>query len=174
MSVETLMSDLLALVSERARAEGISIDMTVAEDADYIVVDERRLTQALFNVMSNAINFTPSGGRIMVAVTRKDRDLSIIVADSGVGMEADFVDRAFEKFERSRSGGRSGAGLGLALVKSLIELHGGEISIVSEIGEGTTVTRLIPTDGPHGRGQRVSSDPAGSSDDEVRSDPAAP
>ncbi len=160
VSVESLMSDLQTLVSERARAEGISIEISVEDDADYIVVDERRLTQALFNVLSNAINFTPSGGRVFVTVSREDRDLSIVVSDSGVGMEASFVNRAFEKFERARSGGRSGAGLGLALVKSLIELHGGTVGISSTEGQGTTVTCRIPTDGPHGRGGRTNASPA--------------
>jgi signal transduction histidine kinase len=91
------------------------------------------------------LKFTPSGGRIEVSARRQGQDVLFRVSDTGVGIPAEDQAEVFEKFSRSRSPGReSGVGLGLALVKSLIELHGGEVRLVSSRGEGTTVTCRVP------------------------------
>ena len=94
-----------------------------------------------FDLLSNAIKFTPAGGTITLAARRSGAEVALIVADTGVGIPAAEQSRVFEKFERGAQRSRhAGAGLGLSLVKSLIELHGGRIAIDSAEGRGTTIT----------------------------------
>jgi signal transduction histidine kinase len=99
----------------------------------------------LFNLISNAIKFTPPGGSIRVEASRSDGDLELTVADTGIGIPSKDQARVFDKFERaSPQTPQSGAGLGLSLVKSLVELHGGAVTIESEPGAGTTVRCRLP------------------------------
>ncbi len=106
-----------------------------------ISADERRLKQALFNLVSNALKFTPSGGTVTLAAYRERERVALVVADTGVGVPREDQARIFEKFERGNPQARqSGPGLGLSLVKSFIELHGGEVELQSHPGTGTTVT----------------------------------
>jgi signal transduction histidine kinase len=109
------------------------------------MADEKRLRQALFNLMSNAIKFTPANGSVSLTARRVKSEVGISVTDTGIGIEAEQLKRVFEKFERGQSGTRStGAGLGLSLVKSFIELHGGRVEIESVPQQGTTVTCWLP------------------------------
>ncbi|MEQ9331848.1 ATP-binding protein [Thalassobaculum sp.] len=131
---------------ERARAR--RIDFSVRSDGAIppILVDERRLTQALYNLVSNAFSFTPDGGRVQVSV-EDDTDAVIFrVTDTGVGIAHEDQGRVFDRFERA--GRDAGAGLGLALVKSLIELHNGTVALISEPGHGTEVICRIPRTAP--------------------------
>ena len=110
-----------------------------------VPADERRLKQALFNLISNAIKFTPAGGSIRLEARRSGNELILAVTDTGVGIPAVDQERVFEKFERGNPQAReSGAGLGLSLVKSLIELHGGSVSIESRPSAGTTIHCHLP------------------------------
>src|SRR5690606_18978963 len=122
-----------------------------------IRADGRRLKQALFNIISNAQKFTPAGGTIRLNVRRDGSALVISVTDSGVGIAARDQERVFGKFERGRNQRDTGAGLGLSLVKSLIEMHGGQIELTSEIDMGTVVTVRLPgEDNPLFPGQAAS------------------
>jgi len=110
-----------------------------------LTADERRLKQALFNLISNAIKFTPAGGTIRLAARRVGDEIALTVADNGVGIPSEHQMRVFDKFERGNPQARqSGAGLGLSLVKSFVELHGGRVEMVSEPNQGTTVTLHLP------------------------------
>jgi len=97
------------------------------------------LKQVMFSLVSNALKFTPAGGSVTVAARREGERVALIVADTGIGVAAEDQARIFEKFERGNAR-QSGAGLGLALVKRFIELHGGTVELRSNPGEGTTVT----------------------------------
>jgi len=127
---------------ERARARRIDFTVRTSGPIPAIVVDERRLTQALYNLVSNAFAFTPDGGRVQVSVEDDDDAVLFRVTDTGVGIAHEDQGRVFDRFERA--GRDAGAGLGLALVKSLIELHSGTVSLVSEPGHGTEVICRIP------------------------------
>jgi signal transduction histidine kinase len=138
-----MLKTVLALTRGRAKSRELEIELCCPPDIGAIAADDRRLKQALFNLISNAIKFTPPGGAIRIEAERRESELLLTVADSGIGIPPSDQARIFEKFERGIS--RSGAGLGLSLVKSLIDLHGGTVTIYSAAGRGTTVTCRLPT-----------------------------
>jgi signal transduction histidine kinase len=141
VDIHALMASVLTLTRERARKQGLKLDFDCPTDIGTIVADERRLKQALFNLISNALKFTPTGGTITLKARRHDEQVALIVADTGVGVAREDQARIFDKFERGNPQARqSGPGLGLSLVKSFIELHGGRVELDSRPNIGTTVT----------------------------------
>jgi signal transduction histidine kinase len=145
IEVKDLLDAVMTLTRERARNQDLSLTMSCPEGIDAIEADERRLKQALFNLISNAIKFTPAGGSVRLDARQDNGDLILSVADTGIGIPAADQERVFEKFERGNPYSRdSGAGLGLSLVKSLIELHAGSVTIASEPGSGTTILCRLP------------------------------
>lgn len=116
-----------------------------------IVLDERRMKQALMNILRNAINFTPGGGKITLSLAQAAKNIVITVKDTGIGIAEDDQERLFEPFqsvnqgeEEKQNSAPHASGLGLSLAKNIITLHGGKIVINSRIGEGTTVTITLP------------------------------
>jgi len=145
IEVNDLLESVMTLTRERARSQDLSLTMSCPEGIDAIEADERRLKQALFNLISNSVKFTPAGGSVRLDARLDDGDLILAVSDTGAGIPAADQDRVFEKFERGNPYSReSGAGLGLSLVKSLIELHGGSVAIDSAPGSGTTILCRLP------------------------------
>ena len=141
VDIHALMSSVITLARERARAQGLRLDFDCPADIGSVPGDERRLKQAIFNLVSNALKFTPEGGSVTLAARREGERVALVVSDTGVGVAEQDQGRIFEKFERGSSQARqSGAGLGLSLVKSLIELHGGVVELKSNPGRGTMVT----------------------------------
>jgi signal transduction histidine kinase len=141
VDIHALMSSVLTFTRERARNQGLKLQFECEPTIGTIVADERRLKQALFNLVSNALKFTPAGGTVTLAAHRERGRVALVVADTGVGVRAEDQERIFEKFERGDPQARqSGPGLGLSLVKSFIELHGGRVELDSRPGSGTTVT----------------------------------
>ena len=145
VDVRGMLESLVVLARERARTRELKLNLCCPTEIGAIEADERRLKQALYNLVLNAINFTPAGGEVRIEADDSDGDLVFAVVDTGVGIAPDDRERVFEKFERGGTHPReSGAGLGLALVKNLIELHGGTVAIESEPGVGTTVRCRLP------------------------------
>jgi signal transduction histidine kinase len=146
--------DLTAVVEScirlmRGRAEGAGLELRVElpKDLPFVQADARRLKQILLNLMSNAVKFTPSGGRVSVRVAIQSDGLSIAVTDSGIGIAPSDLEKAMRPFGQidSRMARKyQGTGLGLPLTKSMIELHGGRLSLDSEAGKGTTATIWLP------------------------------
>jgi signal transduction histidine kinase len=141
-----MLEAVLGLTRERARSQNLSLTLHCPADIGAITGDERRLKQALFNLVSNALKFTPTGGAVQVEARLDPAgDLILAVTDTGVGIPEADRQRVFEKFERGQPFSReAGAGLGLSLVKNLIELHGGTVAIESAPGSGTTVLCRLP------------------------------
>jgi cell cycle sensor histidine kinase DivJ len=136
--------DLLAL---QAREEGVEIRLRVAQNLPEIEADRCAFSQILINLISNAIKFTPRGGRVIVGASCDGPTLLMTVEDTGVGIEQDDVARLGEAFFQARAwrGRRSdGSGLGLSIVKGLVKLHDGKIDIRSRVGEGTRVAVRLP------------------------------
>jgi signal transduction histidine kinase len=111
--------------------------------------DERRIRQVIFNLLSNAVKFTPAGGAVDVSAARANGEVRVSVADTGPGIAAADHERIFEEFQQTEAGveQREGTGLGLALSKRLVELHGGRIWVDSELGHGSTFVFTLPTGG---------------------------
>jgi len=110
--------------------------------------DGRRLRQVLFNLLSNAIGFSSAGQTITVSATRRGCDIRIVVADQGRGIPAEVIEKVFERFESHSLGStHRGVGLGLSIVRSIVELHGGRVELDSAPGRGTRVTAVFPAEG---------------------------
>jgi signal transduction histidine kinase len=145
VDIGEMLESIQTLGHERARSQNITLRVECDENIGTLTADSRRLRQALFNLLSNAFKFTPEGGTVTVTASRTDTEMLLVVADSGIGIREEDLGRVFGKFERgSGQAGQTGAGLGLSLVKSLIELHGGRVELRSAPQQGTQVTCRIP------------------------------
>jgi cell cycle sensor histidine kinase DivJ len=132
----------VALAAERT---GLSLDVMVADAARLAFADKRAVKQMLVNLLANAVKFTPPGGRVSLTAHTEGKALILAVADTGTGIAAADLERLGRPFEQGGSArGKEGTGLGLALVKALAALHGGEATIASVPGEGTTVAVRLP------------------------------
>jgi signal transduction histidine kinase len=137
------------MVRERASKNGVQLQLELDPSVDLVSGDERRIRQVVFNLLSNAVKFTPSGGQVDVSTHQVNGEVLVSVADTGPGISADDRERIFEEFQQARdvNGERpEGTGLGLALSKSLVELHGGRIWVESQPGEGSTFTFTLPVE----------------------------
>ena len=149
VDIHALLSSVLTLQQAQARNLGLRLQFECAPSIGTVPGDERRLKQVVFSLVSNALKFTPAGGAVTVSAYREDGRVALVVADTGVGVAEEDQARIFEKFERGNPQARqSGAGLGLALVKSFIELHGGTVELHSQPGAGTTVTCWLQAELP--------------------------
>jgi signal transduction histidine kinase len=149
VKIYDLMGNIFDLVSDWARKNSIEIHLHCPKNIGKITADEKRLKQAIINVLRNAINFTPAQGQIDLTARKTKTGIEIEIKDTGIGIKEDDRARIFAPFERAQSGfadvrSKSGAGLGLSLVKNIIALHGGNVDLESEPGKGTTVILSIP------------------------------
>ena len=146
VSIKGVVDSVIQITGEWARGQELQLETDVPADIGLIQADERRLKHALFNLVGNAIKFTPAGGRVSVAAHRVGQQVAISVEDTGMGIPEEDAKRVFDTFVRGKdkNGRPAGAGLGLALVRSLIELHGGRVEMQSKPGMGTKVTCWLP------------------------------
>jgi signal transduction histidine kinase len=145
VGVADLLNAAKQMTAEWARQQSLEIIIDCPSDIGAFDVDEHRMKQVLFNLISNSIKYTPAGGRITLEARHQDKWIAIAVVDTGIGIHEADRERVFGKFERANSQARqSGAGLGLSLVKSFIELHGGRIEIESAVNKGTRITCYVP------------------------------
>lgn len=140
-----ILQSTAELTRSEAAQRSISFDLRASETVGTIRADERRLRQIVFNLLSNALTFTDEGGSIILGADRTDIQLRIWVKDTGLGIDPETQAVVFDRFESKTTVGRKrGAGLGLSLVRSFVELHGGWVSLESEPNVGTTVTCYFP------------------------------
>jgi two-component system, NtrC family, sensor kinase len=140
------IDNALTLVRERAGRRAIALHQAVDEHLGVIRGDERKVKQVLLNLLSNALKFTPEGGRIDVSARLQDGSAEISVTDTGVGIAPEDQEAVFEEFRQVGTAAKKveGTGLGLALSRKFVELHGGRIWVQSEVGRGSTFTFTIP------------------------------
>lgn len=132
-------------VQDRLVSAGLVLDIRAANDIGSFIADERRVRQILFNLLANAVSFSPAGGIITLSAERRDDALVFAVTDHGPGIPPEVLERVFDWFETHSLGSHHrGTGIGLSLVRSFVELHGGTVNITSVVGEGTTVTCTFP------------------------------
>ncbi len=143
----TALDNALTLVRERASRHGIALDVAVDAGVGDIVADERKVKQILLNLLSNAVKFTPEGGRVSVTATAAEDVVTIAVSDTGIGIAPEDQAAIFEEFRqvgRDDARKQEGTGLGLTLAKKFVELHGGQIGVRSQVGQGSTFTFTLP------------------------------
>jgi signal transduction histidine kinase len=141
------VENALTLVRERATRHGITLDQAIDDRVGDIVADERKVKQILLNLLSNAVKFTPAGGRILVTATATDDAITLSVSDTGIGIAPEDQATIFEEFRqvgRDDARKQEGTGLGLTLAKKFVELHGGQIGVQSQVGQGSTFTFTLP------------------------------
>jgi signal transduction histidine kinase/uncharacterized protein YigA (DUF484 family) len=140
------IENTLILVRERAQRRGIALGHTVDERLGMIHGDERKVRQVLLNLLSNALKFTPEGGRIDVQAALRDGVAEVSVTDTGVGISPEDQEAIFEEFRQVGTAAKKveGTGLGLAISRKFVELHGGTIWVTSQLGEGSTFIFTLP------------------------------
>lgn len=148
-AVKDMLGRVFDLVNDWARKDEIKVVLDCPDDIGTLNADERRIRQAMVNLVRNAIAFTPEGGEITLRARAEKSAIHLIVSDNGAGIAAEDKARIFEPFERAQTGKnarltRSGAGIGLSLVQRIAEAHSGHVELDSDEGAGTTVTLIIP------------------------------
>ena len=147
-----MLESLQELTEQWAHKQKLKISMEADKDIGSLVADERRIKQIMLNLIRNAINFTPEKGKINIRAVRTTDTIDFSVSDTGIGISKADQERIFEPFERafvekvdmSSTALSRGAGLGLSLVKNMVELHGGSVELKSEENKGTAITLKIP------------------------------
>jgi signal transduction histidine kinase len=142
----TAIDNALTLVRERAGRRGVTLQRTFHEGLGEVRGDERKIRQVVLNLLSNAIKFTPEGGRIEVTATQGAGAVEVSVSDTGVGIAPEDQEAVFEEFRQVGGADKKaeGTGLGLALCRKFVELHGGRIWVRSQVGAGSTFTFMLP------------------------------
>ena len=138
---ESIVDAAVTPMMLQADQKQIHLDIELPTELPMVKADNSKIAWVLINLLSNAIRFTPSGGRIILAVLPKERNVEFSVHDTGSGIEPQYLSRIFDKFfqaEKKSTDAHSGVGLGLAISKEIIEAHGGKIWVTSEIGKGST------------------------------------
>jgi signal transduction histidine kinase len=140
------IDNAMTLIRERAARRSIALHTTVDDRLGQVQADERKIRQVLLNLLSNAIKFTPEGGRIDVHAIPRDGMVEVSVSDTGVGIAPEDQEAVFEEFKQVGTADKKveGTGLGLALSRKFIELHGGKIWVESQVGDGSTFTFTVP------------------------------
>lgn len=148
VSVRSVIDASVSSVQERAIRANLTLDIAVSDDAQSFTGDEERVRQVLSNLISNAVGFSKEGGVVNIGCWREAGFMVFRVEDHGVGIPKEQQALIFDRFEsRSFGSNHRGAGLGLSIVKSLVELHGGTMTFISEPGKGTQVTVRFPEQG---------------------------
>ncbi|OJW55261.1 MAG: hypothetical protein BGO67_11545 [Alphaproteobacteria bacterium 41-28] len=144
VDIPSLMKDIISLVAKRLEMNRQHLILKCDRSVEDWIVDETRLKQAILNLFSNAIKYTPPDGTITLEAQVTDEELEISVTDTGVGIAPEVQKHLLDKFEQRNGDIPIGTGLGLSLVKRFIELHGGRILLFSEAHQGTKVTCILP------------------------------
>ncbi len=145
------ISSAYRFVKRQAKVKTISLDVDFDDNLPYLFADERLLKQVIINLATNAVKFTPEGGSIRASIRALEDagGIAIVITDTGIGIAQEDLDRVIKPFEQSESSYTKtieGTGLGLSLARSLMELHGGELTIESELGAGTSVYLTFPAE----------------------------
>lgn len=145
VELKRLFAEATGMVASWAERQQLSISIDCPDGLQPPEIDERRIQQVLFNLLTNAVQYTPPGGTVTLSARQDAALTTITVADTGIGMTDGERERVFNKFERANPQARQpGVGLGLSLAKSLVELHGGRIELTSVVNEGTQVSFTVP------------------------------
>jgi len=147
LNLREVLTEVVELLQARAEQQKISLELSVPSELPQILADRRGLEEVFTNLLTNAIKYSPDGGRIQVLVVSHVDYVEALVSDEGIGIEEDEIPKIFDKFYRVKHAKTRqviGTGLGLAIVKNIIEAHRGSIEVESQVGRGTTFKVLLP------------------------------
>ncbi|MBU4448139.1 MAG: PAS domain-containing protein, partial [Proteobacteria bacterium] len=150
LNLPEILGELVELLRERAASQQVTLKLVAPDGLPLIQADRRSMEEVFGNLVSNAINYSPDGGEVRITAISRGDYLEVEVKDQGIGIEAEEISKIFDKFYRVKSPKTRqviGTGLGLALVKGLIEAHRGSVDVDSEVGAGTTFRVKLPTVG---------------------------
>jgi len=145
LELPAIVGETLRMVRRDAEQTGVALQESIEPQLPLLRGDGKRVRQVLINLLANAIKFTPANGSVRLSAFRRDGEIRIVVSDSGIGIPD--IPKALERIARvgqHMSGKCDGLGLGLPLARQLMEAHGGQLDIESEMGQGTTVTASFP------------------------------
>lgn len=155
VTVHEIVSEVVDAMRARAERDGVQIDLSVENAPPPAMLDGDRIERALANLMRNALEHTPAGGRIHVRVSGSDAQASVEIADTGAGIDEGDLPNIWTRFYRAEpsrartADTRDGAGLGLAITKGIVELHGGQVNVRSQLGAGSVFTVVLPVTEQH-------------------------
>ena len=150
VDLRKLLEGSLVVVRERALAHNITLSLHMTDEIGTITADERKVKQIVFNLLSNAMKFTLDRGEVGIRAQNSDDHVEVAVWDNGIGIADEDQQRIFEEFQQAEQGLTNkpeGTGLGLALTKKLVDLHGGQIWVESNQGNGSTFVFTLPVEG---------------------------
>ncbi|ASK62991.1 PAS domain-containing sensor histidine kinase [Virgibacillus phasianinus] len=142
-----VIEEVIAVIHQQAEQKGLNLTVDVEKDIK-VKADREQMKQVLFNLLANAVSYTPGKGEITLMIEKTDSNMHIAVSDSGIGIGEEAIPRLFERFyrvDKARSRNTGGTGLGLAIVKHIVEVHEGKIKVDSELDKGSTFHVYIPT-----------------------------
>jgi signal transduction histidine kinase len=146
VSARPLVIEACASFESQAAAAGIALTWSIGPDLPQVYADRDRIDEVLANLLSNALKFTPAGGRVEVHAERENGDVVFSVSDTGCGIPADQLEHVFDRFWQARHVKRAGAGLGLAIARGIVDAHRGRMWVSSTPGEGSTFFFLLPAE----------------------------
>ena len=147
VNIEKAIDDAAEGIQDRLATDRIELKVDIDPNIGVFIGDERRVVQVLYNLLANAVGFSPHDAAVTISAHRSEHRVTFAVTDSGPGIPAEVKDKVFNWFESHSNGSRHrGAGLGLSLVRSFVELHGGKVRVDSALGQGTTISCDFPID----------------------------
>jgi signal transduction histidine kinase len=147
LRLRPLVEQVVSEIAVTRAGQRVRLDQSVPADLPPVLADAERVHQVLFNLLDNAVRFTPQGGHVTISATRRDGSVDVAVRDTGPGIPREHLPRLFDRFYRvdtARSRDDGGTGIGLAIARSVIDAHGGRIWAESELGRGSTFTFELP------------------------------
>jgi NtrC-family two-component system sensor histidine kinase KinB len=142
----TLLREAAAGLQAQVESTGLTLTIDVPSTLPSVLADRLQIERVVANLVSNAMRHTQRGGEIRITASQHEGYVALSVADTGSGIPSEYLPRLFDKFVQVPNAPSGGAGLGLAISKHIIEAHGGQISVRSELGRGTTFTFTLPVD----------------------------